>query len=156
MGRLRRDYDSAAVYHLTARGIAERAVFADDADRQLFGIRLRRVALGAAWRIHAACFMDTHYHLVLQAPRGGIPEGMRLLNGGHARAFNARHGRRGSLFEQRYSDTPVRDEEHLADTVRYVWANPVRAGMVEQIEDWPWSTWDGSPLSTLLEKCLTP
>jgi REP-associated tyrosine transposase len=78
------------------------------------------------------------------------------LNGGYARAFNARHGRRGSLFEQRYSDTPIRDEEHLAQTVRYVWANPVRAGMVECVEDWPWSTWDGSPLSGLLARCLTP
>jgi REP element-mobilizing transposase RayT len=156
VGRLARENQPDCVYHLTARGIAERSVFADDVDRQGFGIRLRRVAVLASWRLHAVCLMDTHYHLVLQAPRGEIPEGMRTLNGSYARAFNARHGRRGSLFEQRYSDTPIRDEEHLADTVRYVWANPVRAGIVEQIEDWPWSTWDGSPLSNLLARCLTP
>lgn len=99
--------------------------------------------------------MNTHYHLVV----GGaatIPRGMQLLNGGYARAFNARHGRRGSLFEQRYTDTPMRDEAHLVATIRYLWANPVRAGLVDRVEDWPWSTWDGSPLQRLLEGCLTP
>jgi REP-associated tyrosine transposase len=155
MGRRPREYRDGQVYHLTARGIEERNVFGDDVDRQAFALRLRRVALHARWRIHALCLMDTHYHLVLDGS-ATISPGMRDLNGGHARAFNARHGRRGSLFEQRYTDSPVRDEGHLAATVRYVWANPVRAQMVESVEDWPWSTWDGSPLHALLKRCLTP
>jgi REP element-mobilizing transposase RayT len=148
-------YEVGQVYHLTARGIQERDVFGDDVDRQDFAIRLRRAALDSRWRVHAVCLMDTHYHLVVDGSVT-IARGMQLLNGGYARAFNARHGRRGSLFEQRYTDTPMRDEDHLVATIRYLWANPVRADMVERIEDWPWSTWDGSALHALLKRCLTP
>lgn len=155
MGRRPREYRVGQVYHLTARGIQERNVFADDVDRQGFAIRLRRVALAAAWRVHAVCLMDTHYHLLLDGSPT-ISGGMRGLNGGYARAFNERHDRRGSLFEQRYEDTPMRDDDHFLATIAYIHANPVHAGMVEMIEDWPWSTWEGSPLHALLEKCLTP
>jgi REP element-mobilizing transposase RayT len=100
--------------------------------------------------------MDTHHHIVVQPTFGVVSAGMQVLNGAHSRSFNERHGRRGALFEGRYTTTPIRDEEHLVATVEYVLANPVKAGMVEVVADWPWSTWDGSPLSLLLKGRLTP
>jgi REP element-mobilizing transposase RayT len=154
MGRLLREFLPDQVYHLTARAIPERLLFEDDVDRQLFSLRFRRVARRLRWRVFVVCLMDNHFHVTLQAPQGGIDRGMKVVNGAHARTFNSRHGRRGSLFEARYTDTPMRDEEHLVATVAYVRANPVRAGMVDAIEDWPWSTWDGSPLHALLARSL--
>jgi REP element-mobilizing transposase RayT len=156
MPRLAREYLDGDVYHLTARGIPELPVLGADTDRQDFAIRLRRSALAERWELHAVCLMDTHYHLVVRAGGDRIPRGMRVLNGAYARAFNARHQRRGSVFEGRYDVTPVRDEEHLAATVLYVEANPVRAGIVDTVEDWPWSTHTASPLRELLKRCLTP
>ena len=96
--------------------------------------------------------MDTHYHLVFQPTLGRVEDAMRDLNGGYARAFNKRHGRRGALFEARYTDRMIRDERHLATTIRYVEFNPVSAGMVEDVEDWPWTTYGDSGL----KRCLTP
>ena len=63
---------------------------------------------------------------------------MRRLNGTYARRFNARHERRGHLFEGRFSAWVVRDEEHLEATLRYVLDNPRRAGLCEDGNDWPW------------------
>jgi hypothetical protein len=50
----------------------------DDADRQAFALRLRRVALREGWGLYAVCLMDTHYHLVVQ-PSDGVSDGMKVL-----------------------------------------------------------------------------
>jgi REP-associated tyrosine transposase len=141
MPRHPRSYEPGAIYHLTAHGIDERPLFRDDVDRQAFVIRLTRAVRTHRWRCFAICLMDTHYHLVLSTYNGVVSPGMRELNGGHSRAFNARHGRRGALFESRYGERVVRDDQHLLDTVVYVALNPVRAGMVGRPEDWAWSTY---------------
>jgi putative transposase len=156
VGHLQREFLDDAIYHLTSRAIPERPIYHDDVDRQSFAIRLRRIAAAERWELHAVCLMGTHFHLIVRAGGRRIPDGMRTLNGAYVRAFNRRHGRRGSLLEARYTVTPIRDEEHLVASVEYVLANPVRAGLVEAVEDWPWSTHAASPLRALLKRCLTP
>jgi REP element-mobilizing transposase RayT len=81
---------------------------------------------------------------------------MRVLNGAHSRAFNKRHGRRGALFEARYEDREIRDDEHLVNAIEYVEYNAVSAGMVERVEDWPWSTYWKCAMHDLLAKLLAP
>lgn len=153
MGRALRSFDPGVAYHLTAHGLDDRAIFVDDVDRQSFALRLRRVALRESWGLYAACLMDTHYHLVVTSS-GGLSGGMRVLNGAHSRAFNRRHGRRGALFEARYFERAIRGEEHLAGAIEYVVNNPVKAGMVDHPGEWPWSTYEGCALTSLLAVCL--
>ena len=84
--------------------------------------------------------MHTHYHLVvLTGLDPAVSAAMQRLNGVYAREFNRRHHRRGHLFGQRYSPTVVEDERHLAAACSYVLLNPVTAGLVRSVEDWPWS-----------------
>jgi putative transposase len=99
------------------------------------------------WIVYAGCLMDTHYHLLVCPATGGIPAGMKLLNGGYVRAFNRRHGRRGALFESRYSDRTIRDEAHYAAAIDYIEQNPIAAGVVDSLDDWIWTT--GNPASPL-------
>ena len=140
MGRQPRDYRSGGIYHLTTHGIDDRAIFRDDIDRQAFCLRFHRVARSAQWKVHAACLMDTHYHLLIAPRLGRVSDEMKLLNGGYSRAFNRRHRRRGALFESRYRDWTIRDEEHFAATVDYIEQNPVKAGLVPSADEWMWST----------------
>ncbi len=98
--------------------------------------------------------MGTHYHIVLRPTLGQVGDGMRVVNGAHSRAFNGRHGRRGALFERRYTATEIRSEEHLVSTVQYVELNAVAASIVDDPRDWPWSTHEGCALRTLFEPCL--
>ena len=87
----------------------------------------------------AYCLMGTHYHLVLDVEGKTLPEAMRWLNGVYARRFNKRHERRGHLLGARYNTWFIRDERHYTATIRYVLDNPVRAGLCERPEEWPWS-----------------
>jgi putative transposase len=147
MGRPPRDYHPNGIYHLTTHGIDDRLIYRDDIDRQEFCLRYTRVVQGEGWDVHAACLMDTHYHLLICPMLGQISAGMKLLNGGYSRAFNKRHKRRGALFESRYRDWTIRDEAHYLATVRYIEENPVAPGMVKTVDDWPWTTAnDASPL----------
>jgi REP element-mobilizing transposase RayT len=132
MGRAPRPFIPGAIYHLTAHGTDDRAIFIDDVDRQSFALRLLRVAPREDWWFYAVCLLVTHYHLVVE-PLRQVSSGMRVLNGARSRSFNARHHRRGALFESRYVDRIVRDEAHLANAITYVEYNAVSAGIVEDL-----------------------
>ncbi len=139
MPRLPRNQLDDGFFHATARANFGLTLFVDDLDRLDFLQLLRSTAALFDWRCHAHCLMGTHYHLVLEASRSQLSEGMRRLNGDYARRSNKRHGRRGHLFEDRFSSYVIRDERHLNAAVAYVLENPVRAGLCQVARDWQWS-----------------
>src|SRR5262249_20730838 len=91
------------------------------------------------WRVHSFCLMPNHHHLIVETELWRLSEGMRRLNGIYAQAFNRRHKRWGHLFGDRFASWAVEGAEHLAAAIEYVLQNPVRAGLVDRAEDWPWS-----------------
>jgi putative transposase len=93
----------------------------------------------AAWRLHAFVLMGNHYHLLLETPERTLSKGMHLLNGVFTQRLNRRWKRVGHLFQGRYKSILVERESHLLELMRYVVLNPVRAGMITHVQDWPWS-----------------
>jgi len=136
-----RNVDSRQIYHLTAHAVDGLNVFDDDLDCQDYVIRLGRVVNEADWRVFAVCLMGTHHHLLLRPTAGSVSDEMRLLQGAFARAFNKRHDRRGAVWESRFKSKLIDDHSHLLEAIRYVALNPVRAGLVDKPEDWPWGTY---------------
>jgi REP element-mobilizing transposase RayT len=125
---------------MTARGIDHAPIFFEDFDRLAFLALLRKVSKRVGWQVVVWCLMETHYHLLLFAGREPqVSLGMQMLNGLYARELNRRYDRRGHLFGERYRPTPIEDDEHLVAAIAYTLRNPLRAGLVERIEDWAWS-----------------
>jgi putative transposase len=60
---------------------------------------------------------------------------------GYASSFNRRHRRCGALFQGRFKAVLVEDESHALELTRYIHLNPVRAGIVERPEQYPWSSY---------------
>jgi len=85
--------------------------------------------------------MDNHYHFVVETVEGNLSKGMRHLNGVYTQYFNRRHNQVGHIFQGRYKAILVEKEAYLLELSRYVVLNPVRAGMVSQVEEWPWSSY---------------
>jgi len=137
---LRLEYPGA-LYHVTARGNALQDIFLDDEDREAFLRVLGSVCERADWLIHAYCLMGNHYHLVLETPEPTLARGMRQLNGVYTQAFNRRHGRAGHVLQGRYKAILVDKDAYLMALCRYVVRNPVRAGLVADAGDWPWSSY---------------
>lgn len=132
---------SGALYHVTARGDRREAIYEDDADRECFLDVLGRVAEDFNWICHAYCLMTNHYHLVIETPEGNLSKGMRQLNGVFTQSSNRRHGRTGHLFQGRFKAILVDGDSYLLELARYVVLNPVRARMVGQPGEWPWSSY---------------
>lgn len=139
-----------AIYHVTSRGNAQNPVFLDDADRALFLASLGEVVERFGWLCHAYCLMDNHYHLLIETPDGNLSQGMRQLNGVYTQRFNRHHGRVGHVFQGRFKAIVVERDSYLLELCRYVVLNPVRAGMVTQIERHAWSSY---PATMGLTEC---
>jgi REP element-mobilizing transposase RayT len=127
-----------AVFHVTARGAGQIPIYREDDDRLWFLVLFADTVQRFDWAVHAFCLMTNHYHLVVEALRVNLSDGMQRVNGVYAQRFNGKYRRWGHLFGERFWCRPV-DEEELADTCRYVLANPVRAGLCDRVSDWPWS-----------------
>jgi hypothetical protein len=87
--------------------------------------------------------MTNHYHILLQTPDGNISRCMRHLNSVYTQRYNRRHGFDGQLFRGRYKSILVCDDSHLLQLVRYIYKNPVKAGMVKDMADYEWSSYKG-------------
>jgi len=62
------------------------------------------------------------------------------LNGISTQATNRRHGLVGHLLQGRFKAILVDRDAYVMELLRYVVFNPVRAGMVSQAGEWPWSS----------------
>jgi REP element-mobilizing transposase RayT len=127
-------------YHVSARGTAKAAIFTTDEDRLGFLRVLGDVVDRFGWHLYAYCLMDNHYHLALTTPEANLGWGMSRLNQLYAQWFNRRHDRVGHLFQERYWSELLETESHVLAIVRYIAANPVRAGLCERPREWRWSS----------------
>jgi putative transposase len=90
--------------------------------------------------IWAYCLMDNHVHLILvPAEEKGLSIALGETHKRYTRMVNCREGWRGHLWEGRYKSF-VMNEQHLAAAVRYVENNPVRAGIVQNAQNYMWSS----------------
>lgn len=137
---LRIEYPGA-VYHVTSRGNEKKAVFKDALDRENFLNTLQQVNKRYNWLCHAYCLMTNHYHLLIETPDANLSLGMRQLNGVYTQLFNKRHKRTGHLFQGRFKGILIQKDSHLLEVCRYVVLNPIRAGMVENPQQWKWSSY---------------
>ena len=126
-------------FHVTARGVERRPVYLDADDYRTFLALFAAAVRRHGWDVWGFCLMPNHYHAVLESTREGLSAGAQWLNGVYAQTFNGRHGRWGHLFGARFASWVIDREEHLYAACRYVLENPVRAGLCERPEEWPWS-----------------
>jgi REP element-mobilizing transposase RayT len=130
-----------ALYHITARGNAQQSIFVDDTDRQQFIRLLGREISQQHWRCYTYCLMGNHYHLVIETPEPNLSRGLKRLHGTYTQWFNRRHHRVGHVLQGRFKSLLVEKENYLQELCRYVVLNPVRAGMVNTVGAWAWSSY---------------
>lgn len=144
-----------AVYHVTSRGNARKAIARNDDDRRRFLSILDQVVTRYHWRCHAYCLMPNHYHLLIETRDENLSRGMRQLNGLYTQDFNRRHHRVGHLFQGRFKAILVQKDSHLLECCRYLMLNPVRTNFVRLPDEWKWSSYRGTAGLGRPHPCLT-
>jgi putative transposase len=143
-------------HHVIQRGNNRQPIVLDDADRlHLLGL-LEEHAARCKVALHAYVLMDNHFHL-LATPEtpDGLPQLMQAVGRSYVRYFNNRHGRSGTLWEGRYKSTLIETERYLLACMVYIDLNPVRAGMVAEPAQYPWSS-HRHCIGQRVDKLVTP
>lgn len=127
-------------HHVTQRGNNQQEVFAEKEDYELYLSWLGEYSRKASLEIWAYCLMTNHVHFVV-VPRkhDSMARTFDTLHTRYSQYFNRKTHQRGHLWQSRFYSC-VLDERHLYAAVRYVEKNPVRAGLVNYAEYYPWSS----------------
>lgn len=131
---------AGGLYHVTANSNVGRLVFQSPAERDQFLAFLDATVERCRWSCRSYCLLSTHYHLLVETPQADIAAGIQYLNGRYAQWANWLRRERSHVFEGRYGAVLVKTESHALEVHRYIALNPVRAGLVRDPEDWPWSS----------------
>jgi REP element-mobilizing transposase RayT len=137
--QLRIEYPGA-FYHIYSRGNQKQEIFFSDEDRYYFLRALGDANEKFGMRFHAYCLMPNHYHLFAETPFGGLSRALHLINTAYTVYLNKKHSRCGHLFQGRFKSILVEAETYAWELSRYIHLNPVRAGIVRQPEEYPWSS----------------
>ncbi|MBW2612160.1 MAG: transposase [Deltaproteobacteria bacterium] len=139
---LRIDYPNAW-HHVMNRARRGEDLFVDKADYQQFIDLLQETADLFNVNVAAFCLMPTHYHLMVQTPDTNLSRCMRHVNGVYTQRYNVRHGCDGTLFRGRYKSILVDADSYLLQLVRYIHQNPLKAGLVNHLDQYVWSSHKG-------------
>src|SRR4030042_53272 len=132
-----------ALHHVMGRGIERTNIFRIDRDREDFLNRLAKQCMEGNLIVYAWCLLSNHFHLLVRTGRQSISRSMKKLLTGYVVNFNLRHKRTGHLFQNRYKSIICEDDPYLLELTRYIHLNPVRAGIVGDLEELSNYRWAG-------------
>jgi len=130
-----------ALHHVIIRGIERRKIFRSDYDRKDFLNRLSALISKTRTECFAWALIPNHAHLLLKTGFVPISTFMSRLLTGYAAWFNKKYRRHGQLFQNRYKSILCQEEPYFKELVRYIHLNPLRAGLVGDIDGldkYPW------------------
>jgi putative transposase len=116
-------------------------IFLDDGDRHMFMFLLAEVVAEYDLECYDYCLMDNHFHLSVRNRCRNLSQAIQTLKGEYAACWNMRHRRVGHAFEGPFKDQIVQQETYFRNLTRYIARNPVRAGIVREVDEWRWSSY---------------
>jgi REP element-mobilizing transposase RayT len=124
-----------ALHHIICRGIEQRKIFDDNADRDNLLERLGSILEETSTPCYSWALIPNHFHLLLRTGQVPISTVMRRLLTGYAVSYNRRHRRYGHLFQNRFKSILCQEDLYLKELVGYIHLNPLRAGIVVEFKD---------------------
>ena len=150
MPRRARKSGVTGVYHVMLRGINRNVIFHDEQDFRKFIKVLQMhahpvdndgIEKEPSCYIYAYCLMSNHVHLLVQEHDKTLSELMKSIGISFVSYVNKRYDRCGPLFQDRFLSEPVDDVGYFIKLLRYIHQNPLKAGMVNGLDEYPWSSW---------------
>lgn len=141
MPRQARKISESGYYHVMIRGNNKEYIFETPQDKGKFMKIFKEKIKFNDVAVAAYCLMGNHFHLVAKAEMEELAEFMKKTTVSYAAYYNLNRDRVGHVFQGRFRSETIETSQYLLGVVRYVHRNPLEAGLVERIEDWPWSSY---------------
>lgn len=141
MPREPRVKSKTGIYHIIMRGINYQTIFEDEEDYDKFIQTLRRYKDISGYKLYAYCLMDNHLHLLLMEEKEALETVTRRIFGSYVLWYNKKYGRVGHLFQDRFKSEPVEDDAYFLTVLRYIFQNPIKAGIKAKVRDYSWTNY---------------
>ena len=150
MPRQARKESGTGIFHVMMRGINHQNIFEDEEDNYQFINTLDRMRVkyddegnpcGSNCTYYAYCLMSNHFHLLIREREEKVGETIKRIASSYVYYYNRKYGRDGHLFKERFKSEPVNDMAYFTVLLRYIHQNPVKAGIVENVKDYEYSSW---------------
>ena len=144
MPRRARQTSGTGIYHVMMRGINHQ--YEPDGTPS-----------GRNYILYAYCLMTNHIHLLIREREDKIGIAIKRIASSYVYYYNHKYSRDGHLFRERFKSEPVNDMVYFVTLLRYIHQNPVKAGIVMNVQDYEFSSWQEyeDKNSTLFPLCDT-
>jgi len=142
MARLSRIVVPNQPVHIMHRGNNRQDIFESEEDMGRITEDIAHALSKSDCHLHAYVIMTNHLHLLITpADKIQLSKFMQTMANRYVRYFNATRNRTGTIWEGRFKSCLVDSESYLFTLYRYIEMNPVKANMVKNITDYPWSSY---------------
>ena len=131
------------VYHILTRGNNKQDIFKDEEDFQKYIDILKKYKEKYHFKLYHYVLMTNHVHLVIETTEEGgeLAQIMKGINISYAQYFKTKYKYTGHFWQDRFKSIIISKDEYLLACGSYVELNPVRAGMVKEPKEYPWSSY---------------
>ena len=145
MPRITRPDWENALHHVMARGIDGRTLFSNVFEYEHLRSRLEQLVIELKFSVYAWVIMPNHFHLLIRTGPEPISHLMHRLLTGFAVSYNRRHDRTGHVFQGRFKSILVQEENYFLKLINYIHLNPLKANLVNSLEELDMYKWSGHP-----------
>jgi len=133
--------NSEIPYHVGSR-VINKAPYPIPLDRvwQIMIYQLWETYIKYDLNIHTFVLMPNHFHLIATTPRANLDKAMAYFKCMTTKAINTECGRINNLHGDRYFNSLLISQHYYLQCYKYVYRNPVKAGLCEKVEEYPYST----------------
>ncbi|MFH1782909.1 MAG: transposase [Candidatus Omnitrophota bacterium] len=142
MPRLPRVYIENILYYVTSRGGHNQNIFIAPDDYSEYISLIGKYKEQYGFKLFSYCLLPNHLHMLVELKNNiGISNIMHDINSLYTKLFNSRYNRKGHLFQERFRASFAEKETYLLDLTRYIHLNPVSTGLVDNPQDYAYSSY---------------
>ena len=142
MPRLPRNYIKTSFFHVITQGINKSYIFEKAEDIKYYIKIMYHLTKEQKIKIVGYCIMNNHAHMLIKAEEiKELSKYMQRLNTKYGKYYNKKYSRVGYVFRDRYRAEGIYTEEYLYNCLKYIYNNPVKAGICKKAEDYPYSNY---------------
>lgn len=133
-------YDGCYV-HVISRSIRKARIIKDRDDFFVFLKLLKTAKKQSGFQLFHYCIMHTHFHLAARVPDVAVfSKAIQFVKSQYCFQYHAKYRVSGPIWRERFKGLLIENEDYLRLCGEYIEYNPVKAGLVERVKDWPFSS----------------
>ena len=142
MPRISRQNINTSFFHVMVQGINKKYIFDKENEIKYYIKLINKLKQKYNVEIIAYCIMNNHAHMLIRTEKvQNLSKFMQSLNTNYAFYYNKKHNRVGYVFRDRFKSQGIYTEKQLYSCIRYIYNNPVKAGMCKKASEYMYSNY---------------